>query len=77
MLFAQRAIATLFDAVGQIFRDMLFQATQQQRAQLRRKLPPRDALRVLGIRATFRLVRFQEVLLRAEITGLDEINNAP
>ena len=44
LLVAERAIAPLLDAVGQILGDVLFQAAQQQRPQFGRKPAARDAL---------------------------------
>ena len=60
LLVAQRAIAAFLDAVGQILRHVFLQAAQQQRAQLGRKPPARDALVGLGVFAA-RLVGFQEI----------------
>ncbi len=89
LLVAERAVEPLLDAVGQILRDVFFQAAQQQRAQLRRKPFARDALDGLGFSPPrlfprrvshglrTRLVSFRELLLVAEIAGLDKIHDAP
>ncbi len=89
LLVAQRTIAALLDAIRQILGDVLFQAAQQQRAQLGRKPAARNTLGRLGLLATrFRrgnglfaaragFVRLDKLLLVAEVTGLDEIHDAP
>ena len=76
LLVAQLAVAALLDAVGQILRDVLLQPAQQQRAQLGREPAPGDALGRFGILAA-RLVGLGEMLLVAEVAGLDEIHDAP
>ena len=61
LLVAERAIAAFLDAVGQILGDVFLQAAQQQRAQLGRKPPARDALGRFGFLAA-RLRRRHGVL---------------
>ena len=76
LLVTEFAIAALFDAFRQVLRDIFLHAPQQQRPQFRREPSSRDALGRFGILAT-RLVSFRELFLIAEITGLDEISDAP
>ena len=91
LLVAERTIAPLLDAVGQILGDVFLQAAQQQRTQLGRKPFARDALGGFGFLAARRLfhrrgivghlrarfVGFDKLFLIAEVAGLDEIHDAP
>ena len=61
LLVAELAIAALLDAVGQILRDVLLQPAQQQRAQLGRKPPARDALGGLGVFAALAARKFRRI----------------
>ena len=76
LLVAQLAVAALLDAVGQILGHVLLEPAQQQRAQLGREPPAGDALGRFGVLAA-RLVGLGELLLVAEVAGLDEIDDAP
>jgi hypothetical protein len=58
--FAEVAVAAFLDAVGQILGDLLLEAAQHERAELRGEAPARDALGG-GVVATLRLVGFVEV----------------
>ena len=69
LLVAERTIAPLLDAVGQILRDVLLQAAQQQRAQLGRKPLARDALGGFGFLAA-RLHRRGFIAGRARFVGV-------
>src|SRR6185436_13422346 len=50
---------------------------QQQRAELGGETAARDALGALSLRAALRLVGLDEMLLIAEVAGLDEVHDAP
>jgi len=55
LFVAERTIAALLNAVGQVLRDILFQTAQQQWAQPGREPFARDALDRLGFLAARRL----------------------
>src|SRR5687767_4850851 len=79
LVFAKFAVAALLDAVWQILRDLLLQASQHQRPQLRGKPAARNFLHGNGALSfgSTRLVGFTKFLLGAEIGRLNEINDAP
>src|ERR1043166_4819548 len=77
---AEFAIAPSLDSVRQILSYRLLQTPRQERPQLRRQWAAREPLRgrdLFRIAFATRLIRFVKMFLRAEITGLDEIDNAP
>ena len=76
LLFAERAIAPLLDAIRQVFGDLLFQAPKHERTQLGGEAAAARFFAQFGI-LTLRLVSLVKVGLRAEVAGLHEINDAP
>src|SRR4051794_13407527 len=66
LVIAQLAIAALFDAVGQVFRNVLFQPAQEQRTQSGGEPSSSNALSGFGVFAA-RLVGFSEMVLITKI----------
>src|SRR6185436_9816253 len=77
LLVVKLAVAPLFDAIGQISGDVFFQPPEHERAQPGGKTAAGDALGRLDIFAAARFVYFEELLLFAQVIGLDEIDDAP
>lgn len=76
LIIAEFAIAAFFDPVGKILSNLAFQAAEHEGAKFCREPAPGDFLAPLGVLA-FRFVILVKIGLRAEIAGVDEIDDAP
>ena len=77
LIFAQRTIEAFLDTVGQILGDVLLEATQEERTELGGKAAAGNVAIGLGILATLGFIGIEELILGAEVAGLDEIHDAP
>ena len=75
--FTEFAIAPLLDAVGQILRDLPFKPSQHERAKSRGQTAARDFLSPGRVFAATRFVSLGEMVLRTEVTRLNEVHDTP
>lgn len=76
LFLAQFAIPAFFDAVGEILSDLALEAAEHERAEFGGKAPTGDFLGPGGILA-LGLVVLVKIGLGSQVSGLDEIDDAP